>query len=725
MKFTDNTFIKIQGVYYPQILNTVKKSSNPMQPIFEAFTNSLEAIDLIKNKQEKGSITISCYFNKDAFKGIEFSKIIIEDTGKGFDNKEFERFLTFADTRKGYNNKGSGRLQLVHYFDNCEFVSIFKEKDVFKQRTFKISKSSKYINPPNNTITFLNKTEDVTAKKTGTILTLRNLISKTDEQFYKFQASELKEKLVNHYIQYFCLNRKNLPNIKIIQFIDNVFDNEVTITSSDIPEIDKTFNFNVNYNRLALDGKSIEKLNTNEEFTITSFKINKNNFSENVIKLTSKDEVVELDKHKINLTCISSKDYVENDRFLFLISSKYLNEKDGDIRGELNIPTKETFKDAVGLFQSEEIFLEDIEIKANDSIINEYTEVQAKNDEKREKIEELKSMFLLNDEFLSSISISLNDTEESILQKVYIAESKQEAKIDSNIKNQIEQLDTLDPTSKNYEDEFNEYIDKLVKEIPLQNRKALTHYVARRRLVLELFDKILGKKLEVQNNGSRKKNEALIHNLIFKQKSTNPDTSDLWLLNEDFILFKGSSEYELKDLKIDNINIFKDNSELTEVEVNFKYSLEENRDKKRPDVLLFPEEGKCIIIEFKDPDVNVSDYLTQIQNYATLIRNYTKNEFQFDTFYAYLLGEKIHPFDVISKDPNFKEAYNFDYVYRPSQAVSGLISNRKDGSIYTEVIKYSTLLARAKNRNDVFIKKLTDKNISSFQNFDSNDLEDN
>ena len=264
MKFTDNTFIRIEGVYYPQILNTVKKSSNPMQPIFEAFTNSLEAIDLIKNKKEKGSITINCYFNKDAFKGIELDKIIIEDTGKGFDDKEFERFLTFADTRKGYNNKGSGRLQLVHYFENCEYVSVFKEKEIFKQRTFKISKSNKYI-ISNNTITFLTKTEDVIATRTGTTLTLRNLISKSDEQYYKFQVSELKERVINHYIQYFCLHRESLPNIKLVQFIDGEFDKESEITSNDIPSIDKTFEFFVNYNRASLDGRSIEKLKKNRE----------------------------------------------------------------------------------------------------------------------------------------------------------------------------------------------------------------------------------------------------------------------------------------------------------------------------------------------------------------------------------------------------------------------------------------------------------------------------
>jgi hypothetical protein len=42
------------------------------------------------------------------------------------------------------------------------------------------------------------------------------------------------------------------------------------------------------------------------------------------------------------------------------------------------------------------------------------------------------------------------------------------------------------------------------------------------------------------------------------------------------------------------------------------------------------------------------------------------------------------------------------------QGVVNLIGfcKKSDGSIYTEVIKYSTLLERAKKRNEIFMKKL-------------------
>lgn len=717
MEFKDNTFIKVEGVYYPQILKDIRKSPMPLQSIFEVFTNSIESIQLKKEKNTKNEIVISHYLNKNLLGELEFDKIIIKDTGKGFDDTEFKRFLTFKDSRKGFNNKGSGRIQLIHTFENVEYSSVFKDDKTFKQRNFRVSKTSKFIDS-NNTITFLKNTkslEDTGLYNTGTTLLLSNLLEDKDKKYFNFLVEELKKELINHYMLFFCLNRDNLPKINIEQYINGEINREIEITKDDIPQIDKTFNFKVNYNWLSTDAKEVRVLDELEDFKITAFKIPRNNLPENNIKLTSKNEIVELpNKHNVNLTCLSSKDKLEDNRFLFLISSDYLDDRDSDVRGEFKIPKREDFQKDIGLFSSKEIFIEDVEYEANNSIISEYKEIQEKTEEKYQRIEELKSMFLLNDEFLKDISISLNDTEESILEKVYVAESKQVARIDGKIKHQIEQLSELDPSAKNYNDEFDDYISRLVKEIPLQNRKALTKYVARRKLVLDLFDKILNKKLSVQNDGSRKNEESLIHNLIFKQHSNKTDVSDLWLLEEDFILFEGSSEYELRDVQIEGNKIFKEDSELSKEELEFRDSLNEKRYQKRPDVLLFPDEGKCIIIEFKAPNVNVSDYINQIQNYATLIRNFSKDEYQFKTFYGYLLGEKINTFDVKAKDPDFNEGHKFDYLFRPTKTVAGLFNNRDNGSLYMEIMKYSTLYERAKNRNDVFIKKLT-------QNFNNED----
>jgi hypothetical protein len=235
---------------------------------------------------------------------------------------------------------------------------------------------------------------------------------------------------------------------------------------------------------------------------------------------------------------------------------------------------------------------------------------------------------------------------------VYSAESETTARNDALIKENIDAVKQLDPSNVDYQENLQKLVDELVQTIPDSNRFALTHYVARRRIVLELFGTILNRELEVQNTASRSIDEKLLHNLIFQQTSSDPNSSDLWLINEDFIYFSGSSEIELRNLKLNGKKIFKES--LTPDEEEFCKSLGEDRMRKRPDILLFPQESKCIIIEFKDPDVNLSDHLTQINKYSYFIRNLTKDEFQFDTFYGYLIGEAFERREVRGGRPRFQ-----------------------------------------------------------------------
>jgi hypothetical protein len=97
--------------------------------------------------------------------------------------------------------------------------------------------------------------------------------------------------------------------------------------------------------------------------------------------------------------------------------------------------------------------------------------------------------------------------------------------------------------------------------------------------------------------------------------------------------------------------------------------------------------------------------LSQIQNYATIILNFGSFEFNFSTFYGYLIGENIEPNDVRAHDPDFLISSKFDFLYRPSKKVAHF-SGKTDGNIYYEVIKFSNLLKRAKVRNQIFLSKL-------------------
>ena len=183
--------------------------------------------------------------------------------------------------------------------------------------------------------------------------------------------------------------------------------------------------------------------------------------------------------------------------------------------------------------------------------------------------------------------------------------------------------------------------------------------------------------MNIQNNGGRNIDEKLLHNLIFQQSSNSPNESDLWLISEDFIYFKGSSEIRLCDVEVEGRKIFK--KEFSAEEEKLLKAIGKDKKTNRPDVLLFPDEGKCIIIEFKTIDTNVSSHLNQINNYATLLRNFTNDPFHLDTFYGYLIGESIDSFDVQSHDSDFLPAYHFDYLFRPYKRVFD--RSEKQGSV--------------------------------------------
>ncbi len=698
--YGDNSLISTPGIFYPGVLRDVRKSGEPLRPVFEIFINALEAIRGLPMATKEGRISIKL-FSKQNLVEPEFESISIEDNGVGFNNENFDRFLTYKDYRKGPGNKGSGRIQLLHFFDYCEFSSSYIDGESFKTRDFLFSRS--YTQKDPHSLVFHKKLVLSKDVSTGTRVVLKG-VTDSEKNYYKLlTVEELKEKLIHHFLLDLCLNRDHLPCIKLEHFLDGKLTNKAHIEASDIPAFDKTVPLSIPYSTVDPETKSIVQTKDKEDFILRAFKIEKRKLKRNEIKLTSKDEIIE--NVKIPLDCLSPDEHIDNNRYLFLLSGSYIDQKEDEVRGEIDIPNRTEFlKDFENkLIPGREILLDDIRQGVNETVVGLYSEIQEKTEEHRREVDELRKMFLLDETALQDTMIGLNDSDEGILAKVYKTESEAVAKKDAAIKSKIDELDRLSPSDIDYDKRLEETVADLVKTIPESNRAALTHYVARRRLVLEIFQKILHRQLAVQKSGGRNADETLLHNLIFQQTSTRPDQSDLWLFNEEFIYYSGSSNVQLRQLEFQGERIMKD--PLTEEEEKYRLSLGEDRLQKRPDILLFPKEGKCIIIEFKNPVENVSDHLSQINKYASWLRNLTKEKFAIDTFFGYLIGQNIEVRDVRAADSDFKHSTHFDYMFRPAKTVLGEFG-RADGSIYTEVLKYSTLLERASVRNKIFLDKL-------------------
>ena len=701
-ELVNGTFVP-QDISYPTLMKKhVKKHSSYLQPIFEAISNSLEATsgkdDVITIRINKAKT-----LNHEQY---SFLSIDIIDTGIGFNDDNFGRLRRLYDESKGQNNFGTGRVQYLHFFNNTDIYSVFEEEGLKYKRRIVLSKN--FYATQKSVIWSSEKEVVDIATPIGTMVSFYYPLNDEDQEKYnELTTIELRDRILIHYLSRFCLNRDNLQQIKLECYINSIHnkDSDQIITGKDIPQPDYTDSVQVNYSKISVDGNTIIKTPNTEEFIINSYSLPCSIQKRNEVKLTSKNETVEVSG--IDFSLIKDSPKINNSYLLFLISSSYLTQQDSDLRGQLAIYSRKDFLKKRNLFSGEEqILTDDIEEKVTSSITTHYKSISKVKESFEAQIDELAEMFSLDRTVLNEVGYKAGDSDQSILKKVYEYNADISAKHDAGIKSVMDSLKELTPSSKDFKKKLNEKVKKVSELVPQINRTELVRYISKRKIILDLMQKTLDKQLDCQQKNSKGKkinHESFLHNILFSQHSDNPLDSNLWMINDDFIHYKGISESELRNIKVGSELFFREDLTKEELEELTAY----NRDKlgNRPDILLFPKEHKCIIIELKSMDADVSKFVSQVSQYAGLIRQYAKERFEITTFYAYLIGESFTLSEVKRANPFFKKAYYFDYLFCPNYPVDGG-ENRRDGEMYIEVIKYSTLLERAVFRNKIFTDKI-------------------
>ena len=704
-------FIKATGIYYPRELETFKrKKGTYLQPIFEAVTNAWEAImdKFGSDNLNQGKITITLNVSKgldlENNSVYQIQTIQITDNGIGLDEENLTRLQNLRDPSKKHSNNGTGRVQFFFYFGSTvlESVSNYGEN---LSRKVKATLSCNELFLRNNSFMRLEEDEKIDRQDSNTVLTFNNPLEPKDSKAYgALTAALLKKDIINHSLARFCDNRDILPQITIERYVNQELDETETIVANDIPFPDKEEDMEVRY--ATVKDKKIVRTDQTESFHIRSFAVPEHKIDANRLYMVSKGEL----GNTLPLDNLSEKETIDGNRYMFLLSGDYLDARDSDDRGNISLvkekELKKLYKDGNSMFQNEQFILqENLVDEVNHKISCIYEVFSQKEQEKEDNINELQEMFLLDPATVDSIrsKVKKSTTDAEILKMVYESEMAKVADLDASIKEAVQSVEALDPSKPEYQVKLKELVDDFSVKIPEQNKSALTKYIARRKLVLELFDKVLHNETDALRGGKRI-DENVLHNLIFKQNSTYPQGSDLWLLDDQYLYFEGCSEKELNKIKINGTNLLK--QKLTDEEKAYKIR-HETKDvgTRRPDILLCPAEGKCVIVEFKAPEVDVSLHLDQINRYAMIIHNLSDPKFRINTFYGYLVGESIDYDSIQESNPYFKEAANLGFIFRPNLPVPGKFDH-PEGDLYTEIIKYSEILKRAQNRNQVFIDKL-------------------
>ena len=117
-------YISGKGIYYKTEIEVVKKKSGErLRPVFEAITNSWEALlqKYGERSLEAGKISVIFHVIKqlpfEEKKAIfDFLRIEVIDNGQGLTPDNYNRVIDLRDNRKGFHNKGTGRVQFLHFF---------------------------------------------------------------------------------------------------------------------------------------------------------------------------------------------------------------------------------------------------------------------------------------------------------------------------------------------------------------------------------------------------------------------------------------------------------------------------------------------------------------------------------------------------------------------------------------------------------------------------------
>lgn len=694
------------------ILDFISRSRRSLAPVFEAVSNALEAIaERQQTVAERGQITLRLYYAGLLDEEQTLERIEIEDNGVGFDQPNYERFGTFLDRSKGYNNRGSGRVQFLHFAERIEVTSTFEEAGKAYTRHFFCSPKT-YITEPS-----VAAAPPSTPIRTTVAMSGFMLGKDAKALFDSLSLTELRNAIKSHFLLRLYLakaaNSQLATSFRFELFKKGRLADSMALTPDDIPT-PETGDIKVHYVKLKnTKADAVEWITQplhTEQLHWAHFKLSADEIAENGVVLCSKETEVD----RLRVEGLKKSEAVDGHRFLTAIHGSVL-DKPGNVSHTVDrftFPTRSDTERAAreDLFfepEREFLFLDDIEQAIEDALPGIYSDLYARKEELSKDVEAIARAHGIPLEVARSTKISFSDTEEQITEKIFKRQAESLAQQSIKIKKLFDELETLNPTDADYQAELEQRTSELLGLIPEQNKQELSRYIIRREMVAKVLGMIVNEKLApppASRKGAKGKKlrldrEGFIHDLLIKRKTgTASGPNDLWVLNEEFVHFEGFS-----DLLIDQIRDGKGNKILRPIskEVLDTYRIKPSR---RPDIFLFAEEAQCILIELKAPDVDLSDYLGQLERYCNLIANFSVAPIT--RFYCYLIGENFSPMDIAG---NYRKNVHGDWVRRTDYKIMRYEDGRQDeeiGEAHMEIIKLSAIHTRALRRNKSFADRL-------------------
>lgn len=657
-----------------RIRNTKLAAYNYLQPLFEAITNSFDAIE-DKNNVAHGVVQVTLHRRKqkdidtDDFSREPVIAIEIEDNGIGFDDKNFQSFMT-ADTtlKQDRGGKGVGRFIWLKAFKKVHVNSVFEENGHKWRRIFDFSRTPDGVENHNKQ-----------SASSDTSLLTSVFLDHFEEKYQKkcpVDASIIARRIIEHFLEYFIF--QDVPKIELIDHATKEIHDLNTIFSEE-------FEPNLEPKNLKLE---------DETFTIHDVFIKKPLDRQHQAHFCANRRVVESENLSSKIPHLDrGLRNGSGDTFFYsaYVSSPFLDERVDTDRTSFQIIRKSS-----PLISGEVTWQEllDNVVEKSKEFLKPYTSQACEETLERIKRyvenEEPKYRYLLSTHRDVVKEIPLNAKLEIELYKIHF-------QIKTQLKQEISEHLSQDESAITDWESHREQFRNIFQRLDEVTKSDLAEYVVNRRSVLSFLDKILGK----NDDGKYAKEEAL-HEIIFPLRKTSDDIElkdhNLWIVDERLVYH----HYLASDLP------FKQ-------QVGSPIKVESE---SRPDIIIFNKAlaltegdypfGSIVIIEFKRPERNKygedKNPINQVFNYIRLIREGKAKDENGKTiqvspsipFYCYI---------VATLTPELKkEAEN--YSYTPTPDGLGIFGYNNNLNAYIEIISYRKLIADAKKRNKAFFDKL-------------------
>ncbi|AIC30478.1 hypothetical protein IE4771_PC00353 (plasmid) [Rhizobium etli bv. mimosae str. IE4771] len=634
--------------------------------------------------------------------------IACTDNGCGFGDDQTDAFLTKDTSYKddlsiaGIGKcKGAGRIQYFHHFERIGIRSTYGSGEVVHTRTLPFAGGRKKIDLADFDVT------DGRADDIGTTIRLEGLKQAPRTRLYKseplsqvFSATNMRRNMLITFLQRLVGLKTRLGEF-VIKFETRYPKGHIEqsiLSAADLPEVTAVKPAEVEER----DPQSGNPLGKTKKFTLSHYRLDAEVYDlpRNAISFCARSSPV-LDITRRYLRTVAEQNRpVEGFHHIVLVESELFDRRVNEQRdGFDDIPKEMPVAD---LFTAETVSFADI-FDQIDPIIEEM--VTPSGWSKDDVIKDVTDKFGVIPAMLTDTDtrVVYGDSAKTVAERVLKKYQERIIADTSEIFDLRSEIENAEPHTHDFRHKIHELSWKYTSSLKTLDMANLSQLVVRRAAIVEILDLACKRGLTMQiiQDGQRRKDEQIIHNIFFPMKRDSQETSDhdIWLLSEEYQYY----DYIASDKPLAQIE-WKEGEKLFDAGIDSEMAETLRRrtqeyGAKRPDIAIFGKEGSAIIIEFKAPGVSMDEHVGDLSRYAHLLA--AKSNGHLKKFYGYLIGDTLDPLGMLGwkKFASGRSYFQTSDLQDPE-------SGRILGELYAETLFYDDVVDRASKRIGVYRDKL-------------------